>query len=110
MKSANFLVMSSYVEGFPNTLLESLVVGTPVISFDCPSGPSEILDGGRFGHLVPVGYASALAQAIETALDSPIDNAFLQVADVHATLAALVHLERHGCGGQQIGDDFIVDL
>ena len=43
MKSANFLVMSSYVEGFPNTLLESLVVGTPVISFDCPSGPSELI-------------------------------------------------------------------
>ena len=52
MKFANFLVMSSYVEGFPNTLLESLVVGTPVISFDCPSGPSELIIDGENGLLV----------------------------------------------------------
>ena len=52
MKFANFLVMSSNVEGFPNTLLESLVIGTPVISFDCPSGPSELIMDGENGLLV----------------------------------------------------------
>ena len=64
MKSANFLVMSSYVEGFPNTLLESLVVGTPVISFDCPSGPSELIRDGENGILVENQNFEALITAM----------------------------------------------
>jgi N-acetylgalactosamine-N,N'-diacetylbacillosaminyl-diphospho-undecaprenol 4-alpha-N-acetylgalactosaminyltransferase len=64
MKSANFLVMSSYVEGFPNTLLESLVVGTPVISFDCPSGPSELIIDGENGLLVENQNFEALISAM----------------------------------------------
>ena len=42
--------------------------GTPVVSTDCPSGPAGILQGGRYGALVPVGDAPALARAFETAL------------------------------------------
>ena len=64
MKFANFLVMSSYVEGFPNTLLESLVVGTPVISFDCPSGPSELIIDGENGLLVENQNFEALIGAM----------------------------------------------
>ena len=64
MKFANFLVMSSYVEGFPNTLLESLVVGTPVISFDCPSGPSELIIDGENGLLVENQNFEALITAM----------------------------------------------
>ena len=64
MKSANFLVMSSYVEGFPNTLLESLVVGTPVVSFDCPSGPSELIIDGENGLLVENQNFKALVDAM----------------------------------------------
>ena len=65
MKFANFLVMSSYVEGFPNTLLESLVVGTPVISFDCPSGPSELIIDGENGLLVENQNFEALITAMD---------------------------------------------
>jgi glycosyltransferase involved in cell wall biosynthesis len=43
------------------------------VSTDCPSGPAEILDNGRFGPLVPVGDEVAMAQAIATVLDCPLD-------------------------------------
>ena len=43
--------------------VEALAVGTPVVSTDCPVGPREILDEGRFGELVPVGDAAARALA-----------------------------------------------
>jgi len=68
---AAVFALSSIYEGFGNVVAEALAVGTPVVSTDAPSGPSEILDGGAFGHLVPVGDSAALADALERTLDSP---------------------------------------
>jgi glycosyltransferase involved in cell wall biosynthesis len=71
-RAAVFLLSSRY-EGLPAALIEALACGCPVVSTDCPGGSREILEGGRFGELVPVGDEAAMAEAILWTLDHPPD-------------------------------------
>jgi glycosyltransferase involved in cell wall biosynthesis len=77
--SASLFVLSSKWEGFGNVIVEALECGLPVVSTDCPSGPSEILEDGRFGKLVPVHDPAALSKAITESLQEPHDHAALML-------------------------------
>jgi glycosyltransferase involved in cell wall biosynthesis len=73
MSKADVFVLSSVREGLPNVLIEALACRVPVVSTDCPYGPHEILDGGRYGGLVPVGEPRVLADAILAILQNRPD-------------------------------------
>jgi glycosyltransferase involved in cell wall biosynthesis len=72
MAHADLFALTSRWEGLGFVLIEALAVGTPVVSTDCPSGPREVLQNGRYGPLVPVDDADALAASISRTLDSPL--------------------------------------
>ena len=102
MARASLFVLSSAWEGFGNVLVEALACGCPIVSTDCPSGPREILDGGAFGPLVPVGDDEALADGIIHALALPADRGRLreraQIFSVHAAVDRYLEVLLDGRG------------
>ena len=68
LKNANVFALSSFYEGLPTVLIEALACGCPVVSTDCPSGPNEILENGRYGALVKVDDDKEFADALYKAL------------------------------------------
>ena len=75
---ASLFVLSSRYEGLPGVLVQALACGCPCVSTDCPAGPAEILQDGKFGPLVPVGDEVALAEAMDRVLEQPPDRHVLQ--------------------------------
>ncbi len=95
MSRASVFVLSSLYEGLPTVLIEALACGAHVVATDCPSGPREILAGGRLGALVPVRDARAMAQAILDTLARPrtgIDPAELEPYTDERVMNAWVRL------------------
>lgn len=87
---AALFALSSVNEGFSIAVAEALAVGCPVVATDCPSGPAEILEGGRHGALVPMRDPEAMAAAILRTLAHPPDPAALRARAALFTLARAV--------------------
>jgi glycosyltransferase involved in cell wall biosynthesis len=69
MRGAEAFCLASRYEGLGNVILEAMALGLPVVVTNCPSGPAEIVENGRFGVLVPTENADALADALVKVLE-----------------------------------------
>lgn len=91
MAQSSVCVLSSAWEGFGNVLVESMGAGTPVVSTDCPSGPAEILENGKYGRLVSVGAWEEMADAILSTLTKPICSSILRQRAQSFCLEEILH-------------------
>ncbi|MFP4561326.1 MAG: glycosyltransferase [Thiohalorhabdus sp.] len=80
MAHSSVLALTSRREGLGFVLIEAMALGTPVVATDCPSGPRETLEDGRYGPLVEVGDWEGLAKALEDTLTAPLPSETLRDA------------------------------
>lgn len=73
-KKASVYVLSSLYEGMPNTLIQAVVFQKQIVATDCPSGPFEILHGGKYGDLVEIGDVKAMASGIVKGLAGQLNS------------------------------------
>ena len=93
MEHASIFVLSSRSEGFPMVLLEAMSKGLPVVSYDCPTGPADIIDHGRNGLLVPLEDVDALGEAILTLMrDEPLRRRLAAAAVERAAEYSMEHV------------------
>ena len=78
LQHASLFVLSSAWEGFGNVLVEAMACGCPVVSTDCKSGPSEILENGKYGKLIRPGDVNAMAIAMQDTLSKPLSSNILR--------------------------------
>lgn len=71
MAHCGAFVLSSRFEGLPGVLIQAMACRATVISTDCPSGPREVLEDGKYGKLVSIGDSQSMASAILDALAHP---------------------------------------
>lgn len=90
---AEVSVLSSYSEGLPNVLVEAMMCGCTPVATDCPTGPREVLQDGKYGFLIPMHDPKAMANAIEAALDRPVPRERLEEAI--ASFGERAVLDRH---------------
>jgi glycosyltransferase involved in cell wall biosynthesis len=72
---ASVFVLSSRKEGLPMVLLEAMGTGLPVVSYDCPTGPADVVEDGVNGLLIPAEDVPGLAAGLSRMIDSPEDRA-----------------------------------
>jgi glycosyltransferase involved in cell wall biosynthesis len=99
LRQCQLFCLPSLFEGLPLALLEAMCCRVPVIAADCRSGPAEILDGGRFGCLVPPGETGPLAEALRAAVQkgagrSCVDAARSRVEQHFSVQAVMPQLEQ----------------
>ena len=91
ISQSQVFVLSSRFEGLPTVLIEALACGTQVVSTDCFTGPREILEGGKWGALTPVGDWKAMSKAIQETLDNPPDSNMLIAAALRYSSTAAMN-------------------
>ena len=78
LRGASVYAMGSHFEGLPMVLLEAQAVGLPIVAYDCPRGPSDLIEDGVSGRLVPHGFAAEHREAYAAALGQVIGDADLR--------------------------------
>jgi len=70
-EKAGVFVLTSKYEGYPNVLVEAMAMGVPVISYDCPSGPADLINDSMNGMLVPANDIDSLVVKMQVLMEQP---------------------------------------